>query len=29
MLPIAEPTTVEDWSAHLTEAADVLRPLET
>lgn len=29
MLPLDEPTTVEDWSTHLAEAADVLRPLET
>ena len=29
VLPIDEPTTVDDWSAHLTDAAQVLRPLET
>lgn len=29
VLPMDEPTTIEDWSAHLAEAAQVLRPLET
>ena len=29
VLPIDEPTTIESWSAHLAEAAEVLRPLET
>lgn len=29
VLPIDEPTTVEAWQSHLTEAADALLPLET
>lgn len=29
VLPMDEPRTIEDWSAHLAEAAQVLRPLET
>lgn len=29
VLPIDEPTTVDAWAAHLADAADVLRPLET
>lgn len=29
VLPIDEPGTLEEWSAHLAEAAEVLRPLET
>ncbi|MCB0969192.1 MAG: LLM class flavin-dependent oxidoreductase [Ilumatobacter sp.] len=29
VLPIDEPTTVDAWQSHLTEAADALLPLET
>src|SRR5690606_18045894 len=29
VLPVDEPATAADWSAHLAEAATVLRPLET
>lgn len=29
VLPVDEPSGVDAWSAHLTEAAQVLRPLET
>lgn len=29
VLPIDEPGTAEEWSTHLVEAAEVLRPLET
>ena len=29
VLPIDEPTTVDDWSIHLTDAAQALLPLET
>lgn len=29
VLPLDEPITVEDWAAHLEQAAEVLRPLET
>jgi probable F420-dependent oxidoreductase len=29
VLPVDEPATAAAWSAHLAEAADVLRPLET
>jgi hypothetical protein len=29
VLPLAEPDGAEAWVGHLTEAADVLQPLET
>lgn len=29
VLPVDEPTSVDDWTHHLAEAADVLLPLET
>lgn len=29
ILPIVEPQSVQDWAAHLTEAADTILPLET
>jgi hypothetical protein len=29
VLPLVEPGGAEGWVDHLTEAADVLRPLET
>lgn len=29
VLPLDEPTTAEEWSAHLADAAEILRPLET
>jgi probable F420-dependent oxidoreductase len=29
VLPIDEPTTVDAWAAHLADAAETLRPLET
>jgi probable F420-dependent oxidoreductase len=29
VLPVHEPTTLDDWAAHLADAADALLPLET
>jgi probable F420-dependent oxidoreductase len=29
ILPVSEPTTVDEWQAHLTEAASIVLPLQT